>query len=312
MLVLSALAVGASVCIVAYSVLSLVFSEERQVARRLARLTAFERMQAGEVEPLSLPFVDRVLRPLASGARHGVRLFAPRDYRSRLDRRLRVAGSPKDMDSDSLIVLKVLSALVVAAILWLLFLRMSDTSLLQALFLNTIAGVAGFFVPDLWLRARTSARQTSIRRSLPDMLDMLMISMQAGLGFDAALVKFLRNSTGPLAEEFTRVLQEINAGLSRRDALRNLSERTEVPELTTFVMAMVQADVFGISVSNVLSTQSQEMRTKRRQFAEELAQKAPAKMVFPLILCILPATLIVLMGPAVIAIGRAFGLIAGQ
>ncbi len=309
MLLLSAGLVGVSIGVVAYVVLAMVFSEERQVARRLALLTERERAQAGEVEPLSLPFLDRILRPLASGMLQGSRVFVPGDYRARLAHRLRVAGNPKGMDADSLIVLKLLSLLTVSALTWLV-LRTFGPSPSQALLLNVIGGLGGFFVPDLWLRTRTEARQASIRRSLPDMLDMLMISVEAGLGFDAALVKYLRSASGPIAEEFTKVLQEVNAGLPRRDALRNLSERTQVQELTTFVMAMIQADIFGISVSKVLATQSKEMRVKRRQYAEEMAQKAPAKMVFPLILCILPATLIVLMGPAVIAVGRAFGLIA--
>jgi tight adherence protein C len=307
MSLLIAMLIGVSVGLAVYAVLVMMFSEERQVARRMARLTDSERLQAGDIEPLALPFLDRVLRPLASGARGGVRLFAPRDYRDRLGSRLRVAGNPKGLDPDSFIVFKILSALVVGGLGWLLF-RALEQSTPAALFLGALLGVGGFFLPDFWLRSRTTARQATIRRGLPDMLDMLMISVQAGLGFDAALVKFLRSSTGPLAEEFTKVLQDINAGLPRRDALRNLSERTQVPELTTFVMAMVQADVFGISVSKVLSTQSHEMRTKRRQYAEEMAQKAPAKMVFPLILCVMPATLIVLMGPVAIAIGRAFGM----
>jgi tight adherence protein C len=146
---------------------------------------------------------------------------------------------------------------------------------------------------------------------MPDMMDMLMISVEAGLGFDAAVSKYVGNNTGPLSQEFRIVLSEIQAGMSRREALRHAADRTEVPELSAFVMAMVQADIFGISVANVLRGQSHEMRLRRRQLAEEIAQKAPAKMVFPLIICILPATLIVLMGPAVIQIGRTFGMLGG-
>ncbi|MBW6468986.1 MAG: type II secretion system F family protein [Coriobacteriia bacterium] len=307
MLILSAAVAGLAAGVVVYSLLDLLFSEESQVARRLKRLNEYERAQAAEIEPLALPFVDRVLHPIADGARHGVRLLAPGDYRVRIAQRLKVAGSPRGLDADTFLALKVFLAIIVALAVAIV-LSVSGYPVLQTLLLGVVALVIGFFLPDLWLRSHTTARQNSIRRALPDMLDMLMISVEAGLGFDASLTKFLRNSTGPLADEFSKVLNEINAGLSRRDALRNLSERAEVPELTTFVMAMVQADVFGISVAKVLHAQSKEMRTKRRQFAEEMAQKAPAKMVFPLILFILPATLIVLMGPAVIAIGQAFGL----
>ncbi len=136
---------------------------------------------------------------------------------------------------------------------------------------------------------------------------MLVVSVEAGLGFDAAVSKLVANTTGPLTQELGRMLSEVRAGAARRDALRQLAERTQVPELGTFVTAMVQADLFGISVGNVLRTQASEMRTKRRQQAEEMAQKAPVKLVFPLVLCILPATLLVVLGPAIISIATLFG-----
>jgi tight adherence protein C len=139
------------------------------------------------------------------------------------------------------------------------------------------------------------------------MLDMLTIAVEAGLGFDAAVTKYVRNQSGPLAQEFAVALREVQAGMTRREALRALANRCDVAELSAFITAMVQADVFGVSVGSVLRTQSREMRVKRRQRAEEIAQKAPAKMVFPLILCILPATLIVLMAPAILSIIRLFG-----
>jgi len=169
--------------------------------------------------------------------------------------------------------------------------------------------VAGFFAPDLWLMQLRQKRHDAIRKALPDMLDMLTISVQAGLGFDMAMTKLVRNTSGPLSQEFARMLNEVQAGVSRRDAFRHLAARTDVPELEAFIVAMVQADVFGVSISGILHTQSFELRKKRRQHGEEVAQKAPVKMVFPIILCILPATMLVILGPAIVAIGRAFGLI---
>jgi tight adherence protein C len=139
------------------------------------------------------------------------------------------------------------------------------------------------------------------------MLDMLTISVEAGLGFDQAMAKLVRNSTGPLAKEFARMLQEVQAGVERNQALRHMAQRADVSDLNAFITAIIQADVFGVSVSSVLRTQAKEMRLKRRQYAEEQAQKAPVKLVFPLILCILPATILVILGPAVVSIGRAFG-----
>jgi tight adherence protein C len=154
----------------------------------------------------------------------------------------------------------------------------------------------------LWLRSRVASRQKTIARELPDMLDMLTISVEAGMGFDSALAKLVKNSRGPLAEEFGRVLQEVQAGASRKEGLRHLAERIDVPELRSFVASIVQADMFGVSIASVLRTQATELRLRRRQRAEEDAQRAPVKMVFPLIFCILPATMIVILGPAVVRI----------
>jgi len=149
-------------------------------------------------------------------------------------------------------------------------------------------------------------RSDRIRRELPDALDLLSISVEAGLGFDAALSQVARNTQGPLADEFFRVLQEMQIGTGRSDAMRALGERTNVTELRGFVTAMVQADAFGIPIANVLRVQAREMRIKRSQRAEELAQKVPVKILFPLIFCILPALFIVILGPAAITIIDAF------
>jgi tight adherence protein C len=180
MLVLSAALAGLAVGVVIYSVLDLLFSEESQVARRLKRLTEFERAQAAEVEPLALPFMDRVLKPLADGMRRGVRLLAPGDYRVRIGERLRVGGNPKGIDADSFLAMKGLAALVTGPLLWVLAGAIGRAGS-QALLFGLVGILAGFFLPDMWLRSHTTARQNSIRRALPDMLDMLMISVEAGL-----------------------------------------------------------------------------------------------------------------------------------
>ena len=146
-----------------------------------------------------------------------------------------------------------------------------------------------------------------MRRELPDALDLLTISVEAGLAFDAALSQVARNTDGPLAEEFFRVLQEMQIGLGRAEAMRALGERTDLPELRGFVSAMVQADSFGIPIASVLRVQASQMRIKRSQRAEELAQKVPVKILFPLIFCILPALFIVILGPAAITILHSFG-----
>jgi tight adherence protein C len=164
----------------------------------------------------------------------------------------------------------------------------------------------GYFLPNIVLINKLQRRQAQIRRALPDSIDLLTISVEAGLGFDAALAHVSRNTTGPLAEEFYRTLQEVQLGRSRSEAMRNLADRSTVPELSTFVLAMVQADVFGISVANVLRIQSREMRKKRRQLAEERAMKVPIKVLFPVLFCIFPALFVVILGPAIMRVAAAF------
>jgi tight adherence protein C len=205
------------------------------------------------------------------------------------------------------IMIKVFSAAICANLVNMLYLW-HKIDIKIAIFALPAAFIAGYIVPNVWTDHLMEERQKKIRRELPDMLDMLVISVEAGLGFDQAVAKIVGATKGPLAQEFGRALQEIQAGTDRATALRNLEERAEVPELNAFIMAMVQADVFGISVSNVLTTQAQEIRLRRRQHAEEVAQKAPVKIVFPVVVCILPASLLVVAGPAVIAIGQAFGM----
>lgn len=304
---LVALMAGSAVAAFGYSLFTVLFSEERGVSRRLRHLEDYERTQIAEVEPLTVPFSKRILSPAAHALGRGARAMAPGDYRSRLAVRLLAAGTPGALSVDGVLGIKILVAALLGA--GVLSIVSATGRPVLAMILGLGSALLGSYLPDLWINSRIESRRTRIRRALPDMLDMLTIAVEAGLGFDGAVSKLVARGTGgPLAEEFARMLREVQAGMPRRDALRALSDRAQVPELSSFVMAMVQADIFGISVSSVLRTQSRELRVKRRQSAEEAAQKAPAKMVFPLVLCILPATLVVVLGPAVIAIGRAFGL----
>lgn len=298
-----------AVALFAYMLLALVFSEERKVTRALRQVSDWEGGQAAEAEPLLKPFRARVLSPFATRSAGILRSLLPANARAGMAHRIELAGSPKGATPESIvaarIVIVVVAPLVTMLVAWLATGRLAT---LLPLFMLA-AAVLGWFAPDFWLMQRRQRRQHAIRRALPDMLDMLTISVQAGLGFDMALSKLVRNTSGPLAEEFARMLNEVQSGISRRDGFRRLGERTDVPELNNFIMAMVQADVFGVSISGILRAQAEEMRKRRRQNAQEAAQKAPVQMVFPIILCILPATMLVILGPAAIAIGRAFGLI---
>lgn len=295
-----------SVALVVYATFVTVFSEERQVSRRLRDMGEWEGRQAQEVEPLLRPFGSRVVSPMAGVVRDVSHALAPSGYMSQLRHKITLAGTPNGMDAERLVAIKIVATLGVGGLFTGLAVLRSMSGLAWVL-LGIPLTVLAFLGPDLWLSSRVQERQTKIRVALPDMLDMLTISVEAGLGFDAAISKLVRNSSGPLAHEFARLLKEIQAGVSRADALRNLSARTEVSELNAFIMAIIQAEVFGISISGVLRTQAAEMRIRRRQRAEEIAQKAPVKLVFPLVLCILPATLIVILGPALVSMFRIFG-----
>lgn len=300
-----AVLVFVSVAAIVYSGLGTVFSEERQVSRRLRSMSEYEARQAKEAEPLLKPFSERILKPAGGAVAGAVRLVFPSTQREEIRRQLRIAGNPRGLDAERFYAIKLLAGVGLLGLAFGISLAIPLTPMTWLLFVLPMVGL-GFFAPDLWLGGRVRERQRKIRRALPDMLDMLTISVEAGLGFDAAIAKLVKTTSGPLAEEFGRMLQEVQAGVGRADALRHLADRTDVTDLDTFIMAIIQADVFGISVSSVLRAQAKEMRTRRRQHAEEQAQKAPVKLVFPLVLCILPATLIVILGPAAVRIAGIF------
>ncbi len=225
----------------------------------------------------------------------------PGSVKSGIERKLILAGSPKDMTVDSVVSLKIIISFAATCISLVLLL------LLGIPFLRLIPIVVGvtffaFFIPDIRISSLIKKRQKEIRRALPDTLDLLTISIEAGLGFDSALSKVVKNTDTVLSSEFYRLLQEIQLGSSRKDAFKNLEARTDVAELNSFILAILQADVFGISIGKVLRVQSKEMRIKRRQRAEEMAMKTPVKIIFPLLLCIFPALNLVVLGPAVIQI----------
>jgi tight adherence protein C len=165
---------------------------------------------------------------------------------------------------------------------------------------------AGYMAPNLYLYQKAHDRSEQLQRALPDAIDLLTISVESGLGFDAAVAQVAKNTDGPLSEEFARMLQEMQIGRGRSEALRSMADRTDLPDLRSFVSSMVQADAFGIPVGQVLRVQSSEIRIKRRQWAEEMAQKVPVKILVPLIFCILPCLFVAVLGPAGISIMSSF------
>lgn len=280
-------------------------NEARGVSRSLAVLDAFSTAPPELKKELDPSFNDRVLTPLLEKSLSLGKKLTPADHGERIRTRLEVAGNPPGWTIDRVISLKFVG-FAVALLLSLLFTSIIGLGLAPTLVICVGAAFAGYMAPNLYLYQVGYDRTNLIQRALPDALDLLTISVESGLGFDAALAQVARNTEGPLSNEFARVLQEMQIGLGRGSALRALGERTHVPELRGFVSSMVQADALGIPIAQVLRVQAQEIRVKRRQRAEEQAQKVAVKILIPLIFCILPTLFIAVLGPAAIGIFESF------
>ncbi|GAA3400303.1 MULTISPECIES: type II secretion system F family protein [Pseudarthrobacter] len=229
--------------------------------------------------------------------------ITPRSYEAWLDKQLAGAGRPKQWPLARILMVKPLLAFG-GAILGLLVFMGAPSAGRFAIAVVIVA--LAYFIPDLLIRNRAQKRREEIRLELPNALDQMLISVQAGLGFESAMGRAGENGRGPLADELIRTLQDIQVGRSRKEAYLALAERVDVPSVRTFVRAVVQADTYGIAIAGVLKTQAKDMRIKRRQLAEEHAMKMPVKMLFPLIFFILPTLFIVLLGPAVLQIMSVF------
>jgi tight adherence protein C len=250
-------------------------------------------------------FADRIMGPLQGRASKLARRLSGSDAPERIRKRLDVAGNPIGWTVERVQAGKVIGAIA----MFLVFAALTSVmgaSLGLRLVLIVGATAVGWLGPNLYLYQKVYDRSKRMQRDLPDAIDLMTISVESGLAFDAAVQQVARNTEGPLADEFSRVLREMQIGQGRAQALRGLADRTEVDDVKSFVTAMVQADSFGIPIANVLRIQSSEIRTKRRQRAEEQAQKVPVKITVPLIFCILPCLFIAVMGPAAIHIMDSF------
>jgi tight adherence protein C len=276
-------------------------AEASGINRSLAVLEAMSSAPSELSKDLDKPFSERVLDPLLTRFVGLGRRFSGADTGERIHRKLELAGNPVGWTVDRVVSAKVVGAMAGFVLGSLFAVVFFDSTTIR---LVVIGGslVAGFLGPNMFLYQKAHDRQEKIQRGLPDAIDLLTISVESGLGFDAALQQVARNTDGPLSEEFARVLSEMQIGQGRSQALRALADRTNLPDLRSFVSALVQADSFGIPIGQVLRVQSQEMRVKRRQRAEEKAQQVPVKITIPLIFCILPCLFIAVMGPAVINI----------
>lgn len=247
--------------------------------------------------------VDRVLRPSLRSLGHLAKRLTPAGSIARLQRQLDLAGNPSAWPLERVLAAKGTALLICAVLAFVL-----GSDLAAGMRVAITAGVAAFglYLPDILIYNSGIKRQEEVSKSLAEGLDLLTVSVEAGLGFDAALAQVARNTEGPIAREFFRVLQEMQIGMSRTEAFTALAARTSVDELRTFVSALVQADRLGVPIASVLREQAREMRLKRRQRAEEKAQQVPVKILFPLMLCVMPALFIVVLGPGAIQIMDAF------
>jgi tight adherence protein C len=274
-----------------------------QLRESVRQLEGYQLTSTREQEMLE-PLSERILGTVTGGLTGLARRFTPVGYAQQVRRKIVLAGSPPGIETDRLLVLKIFGAasgiVWVPVVFWVVALEgLASVVALGALW------VGSFMLPDIALDRRVQARQSEIRRRLPDILDLLVISVEAGLGFEQALDRTATAVPGPLSDEFRRFLQETRLGASRADALRALDERTDVLELRSFILAMLQADTFGVSIARILRNQAADMRIRRRQLATEAAQKAPVKLLLPLVFCIFPAIFVVILLPALIQIGDA-------
>ena len=252
-------------------------------------------------DQLAEPFVERVVGPALGRLGDLARRITPVGMRRRIARQLVLAGSPSSLDPDKVAAFKVFGC-GGGVFLGFALARLFGLSGILSIVCTFFMAFFCYLIPGAGLGQRAIRRQETIQRDLPDTMDLLTVSVEAGLSFDAALAHVRRNVPGPLSDEIGRMLQEIQLGEPRVEAFRHLADRTDVGELKAFVLAMIQADVFGISVAKVLRSQARDLRVRRRQRAEEKAMKVPVKILFPLIFCILPAMFAAILGPGIIRI----------
>ncbi len=280
------------------------FDERHTVRESLRQLNGYEVENQRDQELLD-PLRDRAIKPLVGTLTGLGQRFTPVGYVEKVRQKFVHMGNPDPTAVDRFLALRV--ATVVGAILTFFFVFIVNITPLSGTMRLAAGGLvmALFLVgPDSVINRKVEDRLKRIQRELPDVLDLLTISVEAGLGFEQALDRVIHAVPGPLTEEFSRMLGETRAGASRADAMRAMDERCNAPELRSFVLAIIQADQFGVSIGRVLRGQAEEMRIKRRQLAQERAQKAPVKMLIPMVFCIFPALFLVVLGPAMISISQ--------
>lgn len=287
--------------------------ESDPVMARLAEAT--QRGESVSLEDIELqqPFMERVVIPIIRRFGELSTRFTPQKLLQETTLKLELAGNPGRIDASTFLATRFVGAAVFGGLLLLIsFLSANKWPLGRVVLVVGIFSALGFFFPQLWLQSRINRRQGEVRKAMPDALDLLTICVEAGLGFDAAMSKVSEKWENELSIMFGRCIREVQLGKTQREALRDMADRLGLPELTSFVAAVIQSQILGVSLAKVLRIQSDQMRVKRRQYAEELAHKAPVKMIIPMALLTFPSIMIILMAPAGFQISRAFGPLLGN
>lgn len=304
------LSVGAVLLFIAFAlafwVITTATKQRQATARSLQAIQSLDRSPDVVRRELDRPFSERVIAPLGERLVGIGRQLTRSDAEAKIQHRLDVAGNPPGWDVNRIIGLKVLG-LATGGVLSALWGLTSGKSVAVTVVVSLACAAFGYLLPNILLNNAGEKREQQMQNALPDALDLMTISVEAGLGFDAAVSRVAKETSGPLAQELARLLQEMQIGVGRIEAMRAMAERTTMHDLKSFCLAMVQADTFGIPVARVLRVQSKEMRGKRRQRAEEKAQQVPVKILFPLIFFILPSFFVVTIGPVVLETMSVFG-----
>lgn len=304
-LILGMVLFGGALALVIYTLMAQ--ADEKQVVREsLRQLEGYEVENVRDQELLA-PLSERALVPILGGLTNLGRRFTPVGYVDGVRQKFIWSGNASADAVDRFLAMRVITVALVPGVWFLMFIwnpmGLTGMNLVMAAGLLMFALVAG---PDASLNRKVEERMHELQIKLPDILDLLTISVEAGLGFEQAMDRTIDAVPGALSDEFGRMLGETRAGASRADAMRAMEQRCNTPEVRSFVLAILQADTFGVSIGRVLRAQADEMRIKRRQLAQERAQKAPVKMLIPMVFCIFPALFVVVIGPAIINIREAF------
>ncbi len=261
--------------------------------------TRTETMVEGEAD-LTVPFAARVLVPGLEALANAATSVLPAKVLANIEKQLLRAGKP--MTLNAYVVFWMVSVGLLSGLIFVSVIVVWGTVGIQQAAVVLMFGAVGWMLPGTWLKGRVKTRQKQVQRALPDALDLVTTCVQAGLGLDAALARVADKSSGPLADGLTRMLRDVAMGKLRREALTEMADRIGVDELTSFINSIIQAEQLGVGIAKVLHVQSEQMRTRRRQRAEQTAHEAPIKMIFPLVLFIFPAFMLIILGPAVIRI----------